>query len=231
MARVLNETGIAVTKRISIGDDWQQIWRALDEATTSAELVLITGGLGPTADDITKPLLCEYFGGQLVVNQQALDNVVGIFERINRDNPNNPRPLLERNKKQAEVPDVCEVLLNSSGTAPGMLFQKNGCTVISMPGVPHEECAQTAVSLQKLQGMRIVPGFTSKVKQLLGGKQGCLHLTTLVLAMAPAILQGFWAFRNRHPEGRKISSELMDNYLLDTCWVWRRDGPLVKRLK
>ena len=138
MARVLNETGIAVTKRISIGDEWHQIWRALDEATTSAELVLITGGLGPTADDITKPLLCEYFGGQLVINQQALDNVVGIFERINRDNPDNPRPLLERNKKQAEVPDVCEVLLNSSGTAPGMLFQKNGCTVISMPGVPHE---------------------------------------------------------------------------------------------
>ena len=101
---------------------------------------------------------------------------------------------------------------------------------VDMPRVPHEECDQTAESLQKLKGMRIVPGFTSKVKRLLGGKQGCLHLTTLVLAMAPAILQGFWAFRNRNPGSRKISSKLMENYLIDTCWVWRKDGPLAEQL-
>lgn len=102
---------------------------------------------------------------------------------------------------------------------------------VDMPGVPHEECDQTAESLQKIKGMRIVPGFTSNVKRLLGGKQGCLHLTTLVLAMAPAILQGFWSFRNRHPESRKISPELMEDYLIDTCWVWRKEGPLIKRLQ
>jgi hypothetical protein len=99
---------------------------------------------------------------------------------------------------------------------------------VEMPSVPHDECDQTAESLQKIKGLRLVPGFTSKVKRLLGGKQGCLHLTTLVLAMAPAILQGYWAFRNRHPQSQEISSQLMENYLLDTCWVWRSDGPLIK---
>lgn len=101
---------------------------------------------------------------------------------------------------------------------------------VEMPGVPHEECIQTAESLQKLKGMRIVPGFTSKVKKLLGGKQGCLHLTTLVLAMAPAILQGFWAFRSRTPDIKNLSSGLIENYLLDTCWVWREDGLLAQQL-
>jgi len=101
---------------------------------------------------------------------------------------------------------------------------------VDMPGVPHEECDQLAESLQKLEGIRIVPGFTSRVKKLLGGKQGCLHLTTLVLAMAPAIMQGFWAFRSRTPEIGKISPELVEKYLLDTCWVWRKEGPLAEQL-
>ncbi len=101
---------------------------------------------------------------------------------------------------------------------------------VDMPGVPHDECDQTAESLRKLMGMRIVPGFTSKVKGLLGGTQGCLHLTTLMLAMAPAILQGFWAFRSRTPDIQSISSGLVENYLLDTCWVWRKDGPLAEQL-
>jgi nicotinamide-nucleotide amidase len=97
-----------------------------------ADIILITGGLGPTADDITKPLLCEYFGGKLVVNEDALTNVKIIFERILK------RPLTERNLKQAEVPDVCTVIQNRRGTAPGMWFEKNGKIVVSMPGVPHE---------------------------------------------------------------------------------------------
>ncbi len=138
LARELNALGIAVTRRVSVGDDWQAIWQALDNAIESAELVLITGGLGPTADDITKPLLCQYFGGKLIVNDQVLAHVRAIFERINSDRGGKPRPMLERNLKQAEVPDVCEVLHNPAGTAPGMLFQKNGTMVISMPGVPHE---------------------------------------------------------------------------------------------
>ena len=98
-----------------------------------------------------------------------------------------------------------------------------------MPGVPADGCDQTAQSLDKLKGMRVSPGFTSKVKSALGGTQGCLHLTTLVLAMAPAIMQGFWVHGSKDPGGRKINRDLIENYLVDTCWVWRRDGDLIKK--
>ena len=99
----------------------------------------------------------------------------------------------------------------------------------SMPSVPHDECDQTAESLNRLKGMQVSPGFTSRVKKALGGRRGCLHLTTLVLAMAPAIMQGFWTHRRRTPINGQIPTDLMENYLLDTCWVWRREGPLAEQ--
>jgi nicotinamide-nucleotide amidase len=131
MAQELNAIGIWVHRRLAVGDAWDDIWQALDEEGAKSDLVLITGGLGPTADDITKPLLCRYFKGSMVVDQQVLANVRSIFERLNR-------PLIERNLKQAEVPDVCRVLMNHRGTAPGMWFEKDGKPFVSMPGVPHE---------------------------------------------------------------------------------------------
>lgn len=131
MAQELNKVGIAVKRRISVGDNWQHIWEALDEAKQQASIVLITGGLGPTADDITKPLLCEYFDGTMIINEEAKQNVINIFTKLNR-------PLIERNLKQAEVPDVCTVIPNKRGTAPGMWFEQNGVVFMSMPGVPHE---------------------------------------------------------------------------------------------
>ena len=132
MAQQLNKSGIRVNRRVAVGDVWDEIWNALDEESKHADIILITGGLGPTADDITKPLLCKYFGGKLTVNEQALQNVTVLFEKIFK------RPLTERNIKQAEVPDVCTVIQNKRGTAPGMIFEKNGKIFISMPGVPHE---------------------------------------------------------------------------------------------
>jgi nicotinamide-nucleotide amidase len=131
MAQELNKIGVWVHRRVAIGDVWKDIWQSLDEESKLSEIILITGGLGPTADDITKPLLCQYFGGKLVVNEEALQNVKTIFEKLNR-------PLIERNLKQAEVPDVCTVLQNRRGTAPGMWFEKDGKIFVSMPGVPHE---------------------------------------------------------------------------------------------
>jgi nicotinamide-nucleotide amidase len=131
MAQELNAIGIWVHRRVAVGDSWDDIWNALDEEGARSEVVLITGGLGPTADDITKPLLCRYFNGTMVVDPQVLANVRSIFERLNR-------PLIERNLKQAEVPDVCRVLMNHRGTAPGMWFEKDGKPFVSMPGVPHE---------------------------------------------------------------------------------------------
>lgn len=132
IAQELNKVGIWVNKRVAVGDDYQNIWNTLDEESKHAQVILITGGLGPTADDITKPLLCEYFGGKLIINQQVLEHVRHLFEDIFK------RPFTERNQKQAEVPDVCTVIDNPRGTAPGMLFEKDGCIYISMPGVPHE---------------------------------------------------------------------------------------------
>jgi nicotinamide-nucleotide amidase len=132
MAQELNKIGIWVHRRIAIGDVWKDIWQSLEEESRLSDIILITGGLGPTADDITKPLLCQFFGGRLVVDPDALANVKHIFEVYLK------KPLLERNLKQAEVPDVCTVIQNKRGTAPGMWFEKDGKVFVSMPGVPHE---------------------------------------------------------------------------------------------
>ena len=131
MGQELNKNGIWVAHRIAVGDVREDIWQALDEEFRRSQIILITGGLGPTADDITKPLLCEYFGGRLVVDPGALDNVKKIFARLQR-------PMIDRNLQQAEVPDTCTVIQNQRGTAPGMWFEKEGRIFVSMPGVPHE---------------------------------------------------------------------------------------------
>ncbi|MGN6533242.1 MAG: competence/damage-inducible protein A, partial [Ginsengibacter sp.] len=132
IARQLNRAGVAVTKRIAVGDDADEIWNALEIENKNADVVLITGGLGPTSDDITKQLLCKYFDGRMIVDEGALQNVKFLFEKIYN------KPVTEVNLKQAEVPDVCEVIQNKRGSAPGMIFQKNGTIFISMPGVPYE---------------------------------------------------------------------------------------------
>jgi nicotinamide-nucleotide amidase len=98
---------------------WDDIWNALDAESKESDIIIITGGLGPTADDITKPLLCKYFGGKLIVNQNVLAHVKYLFDKVYR----RPGPLLESNLKQAEVPDVCTVCHNARGTAPGMWFE------------------------------------------------------------------------------------------------------------
>lgn len=131
MAQELNKWGIRVKRRVAVGDVWDEIWNALNDEQQQADIVLITGGLGPTADDITKPLLCKYFDGNMIVDEAAKQNVIDIFLKLNR-------PLIDRNLKQAEVPDVCMVIQNKRGTAPGMWFEKNGKVFVSMPGVPHE---------------------------------------------------------------------------------------------
>ena len=132
MAQELNKIGISVKQRIAVGDNKEDILYALNETQKSADIILITGGLGPTADDITKPLLCEYFEGKMIVHQPTLDFIIELFEKKFK------RPMLERNYKQAEVPDVCTVLMNEKGTAPGMLFTKDNKIFVALPGVPHE---------------------------------------------------------------------------------------------
>jgi nicotinamide-nucleotide amidase len=131
MGQQLNKAGIRVKQITSVSDDKQHILTALAEAAKRVDIILITGGLGPTKDDITKNTLAEYFGVGMVENEAALQNVQRIFEKYNR-------PLLEVNRLQAQVPANCEVILNKNGTAPGMWFNVNGKIYVSMPGVPFE---------------------------------------------------------------------------------------------
>lgn len=131
IAEQLNLTGIKVAQITSISDQREHILNALEEASGRSEIILMTGGLGPTRDDITKETLCEYFGTRLVFNQDAFNNI----ERIFRLRGFQITPL---NRAQAEIPENCSMLLNSNGTAPGMWFEKDGRIYVSMPGVPFE---------------------------------------------------------------------------------------------
>ncbi|MBR1849992.1 MAG: competence/damage-inducible protein A [Bacteroidales bacterium] len=131
MSRLLTGAGIEVNRIAVVGDNATDIRAALDSAIGSANAVLITGGLGPTKDDITKHLLCEYFGSELVESPVALANVKRIFESRGYE-------LTPINRAQALVPRCCQVLNNDLGTAPAMLFERGGKVVISLPGVPFE---------------------------------------------------------------------------------------------
>lgn len=131
MAQKLNLAGITVKQISSVSDEKQHILNALSEASQRADIILITGGLGPTKDDITKTTLAEYFNVGLRTDQEALENVKRIFSRYNS-------PMLEVNLRQADVLENCTTLLNLNGTAPGMWIESAGKIYISMPGVPFE---------------------------------------------------------------------------------------------
>jgi nicotinamide-nucleotide amidase len=134
IAQQLNAIGLRVKQISSVSDDREHILTALAEAKSRADVILITGGLGPTKDDITKKTLAEYFNVGLVENKDALANVEAIFMRIRGTLAN----MLDINRQQALVPQNCEVILNKNGTAPGMWFNVDDKIYMSMPGVPHE---------------------------------------------------------------------------------------------
>jgi nicotinamide-nucleotide amidase len=127
----LSKSGFDVYRITSVHDLKEDILYVLNEAAGKANVVLITGGLGPTSDDITKQTLCEFFNTHLVLNQEVL----GMIEEMMRQRN---FPMNENNRRQAEVPETCRILKNATGTAPGMWFEKEGTIYISMPGVPHE---------------------------------------------------------------------------------------------
>jgi len=131
MAKMLTEAGMEVVRTLVVGDNRDEIWKAVDEGMHTSDAVLVTGGLGPTKDDITKHLLCEYFGSELVESTVALDNVRRIFAARGYE-------LTPINRAQALVPRCCEVLNNDLGTAPCMWFERDGRVLVSLPGVPFE---------------------------------------------------------------------------------------------
>ena len=131
ISQALNRLGIVVAERTSVGDNAEQIVSTLDRALAATDVVIITGGLGPTKDDITKHTLARYFGSELVYKEQVAEFVRELLARRGID-------FNELNRGQAMVPACCTVLHNAHGTAPGMWFEQDDKVVISLPGVPFE---------------------------------------------------------------------------------------------
>lgn len=164
----LNLLGIEVYQITSVHDDHEHILKALANAASRTDLVLITGGLGPTKDDITKKALCDYFGCGMVVNKEVLLQVTSILSKRNiRIN--------QLNQDQALVPEKCTVLPNAVGTAPGMWFEKNKVIFVSMPGVPFE--------MEYLMKKEILPRLQKN-----GQVQSIYHQTVLVHGLPESIL-------------------------------------------
>lgn len=131
IARELNHIGWEVTEITIVRDRSREITDALNSSFGRVDVVLMTGGLGPTKDDITKQTLCDYFGGKLVFDESVFANVEAIFRR-------RKLTMNDSTRNQAYVPNVCTVIQNSVGTAPVMWFERNGKVLVSMPGVPTE---------------------------------------------------------------------------------------------
>ncbi|WP_242132711.1 competence/damage-inducible protein A [Aestuariivivens marinum] len=132
IAKELNKIGVSVYQITSIQDDRDHILQALKDAENHVDIIIITGGLGPTKDDITKKTIAEYFNDNLVLDVSVLKNIESLWKQYNR------QTLLQVNKDQALVPTKAKVLMNTLGTAPGMWLEKENKTFISLPGVPYE---------------------------------------------------------------------------------------------
>jgi len=132
LGKELNKIGVSIYQITSVQDDKTHILKALKEAEDNADIIIITGGLGPTKDDITKHTLCEYFNDTLVENKDVLAHVEDLFKKYIK------QPISEINKQQALVPSKAKVLMNQFGTAPGMWLERNGKVFVSLPGVPYE---------------------------------------------------------------------------------------------
>lgn len=162
LGQELGKLGIRVRQISSVSDQAEEIVQALDAARQRATLVLITGGLGPTKDDLTKHILTEYFGTELVLHEPSLRDVEGIFARYNR-------PMLEVNRQQAFLPASCTPIRNVMGTAPGMWFEDRGVVFVSMPGVPFEmKRMMTDIVLPKLKEHFHTPAIEHVVIQTVG---------------------------------------------------------------
>ncbi|MDR1984891.1 MAG: competence/damage-inducible protein A [Prevotellaceae bacterium] len=132
IAEQLNLIGINVYQKTSVSDNRKHIIETLDRAFATSDIIIVTGGLGPTSDDITKQVLAEYFGtNSMKIHEPSLNIIKNLMQRLNI-------PLSEINRRQAELPDCCIPILNRNGTAPAMWFERNGKILVAMPGVPFE---------------------------------------------------------------------------------------------
>lgn len=143
----LDRAGIQVDQRLTIGDRKEEILSSLQNAEKRADIILITGGLGPTSDDLTKPCLLEYFQTDLIRDKEVLSHIIELFTTRGRE-------VTEVNKAQADIPANSEAVPNSLGTAPGIWIERNGKVFVSMPGVPYE--------MQRMMTDTIIPKLKDK---------------------------------------------------------------------
>ncbi len=162
MSVELSNAGIKVIRKTTVGDQEGEILAAFAEAEKRADIVLITGGLGPTNDDLTKPCLAKYFNCEVKIHEEALAEVTEFFTSRGRE-------LTEVNRQQAALPVCCEKVTNVLGTAPGMWFERNGKVFVSMPGVPHEmKRMMTDLVIPKLKKTFSTPAIYHKVIRTVG---------------------------------------------------------------
>lgn len=158
----LGKVGFRIIRKTSIGDTREEILTALEEASKRADIILTTGGLGPTKDDITKHTFEEYFDSESTFREEVFDNIGRLFKARGRE-------ITELNRQQAYVPKIGEVVMNEVGTAPGMWFPHNEKVYISMPGVPHEmKKMMTDTIIPKLQDTFHTPHIYHKMVRTIG---------------------------------------------------------------
>ena len=181
-----SELGVKLHEIISVGDDATQIVEALNRAKTSSQIILMTGGLGPTKDDITKKTLVDYFNTELVLNEELWEKMKQIFEKRGLK-------VLEMNRSQAMIPKDSVMLPNSRGTAQGMWFERNGIVFISMPGVPHE--------MKHLMSTQVIP----KLKQQFSFPK-IIHSTIMTAGAGESVIANLLnEFENELPANFKLA--------------------------
>ncbi|MGB3588369.1 MAG: competence/damage-inducible protein A [Tunicatimonas sp.] len=162
MGKQLNIIGVKIIRKVAVGDQREEIVKALDEASQRADIILITGGLGPTKDDITKKTLADYFNTSLVEDQEVLAHIRALFSKRNLS-------MNALNNAQALVPQGCTVITNTMGTAPGMWFEQDDKVYVSMPGVPYEmETMMEKSILPKLKATFALPVIYHQMIQTVG---------------------------------------------------------------
>lgn len=168
IAEKLNGVGIAVAQMTTVGDDEQMILKAFENAYRAYDIVCVTGGLGPTHDDITKKVICKFFQTDLVMNERIMENIKAILGRRNI-------PMTKASEDQALVPGGCTVFPNSMGSAPGILFDRDGKYFIAMPGVPFE--------MKSILEESIIPFFLTR-----GSGRVIRHHTLKTTGIAESVL-------------------------------------------
>ena len=185
LGTVLNEEGIEVTRINSISDTPEAIVEAIEGLYAETQLVIVTGGLGPTKDDLTKQTLAKYFDSDMVFREDVWEHIVQLFKGFGREP-------VERNKQQALVPEACEVLFNHKGTAPGMLFRKGDVRIVSLPGVPYE--------MKALVSNELLPLLREEIDYQI------LHKTLFVVGVPESVLADkIEPFEDKFPGSIKLA--------------------------